>query len=188
MVSRRNASWWLAGIGLMLVMATTQSGVRAEQETSGAVIVMETSKGTLEFETYPAEAPRTVEQIVGLVNKGFYNGQRFHRVVPNFVVQWGDPQSRDMTKQARWGTGKSGTAIGVAEISERRTHKLHAIAMAHAEDPAQADSQMYITLAPQPNLDGKYTVFGQVISGADVPGKLEVGDMITKMYVKEGGS
>ena len=70
MVSRRNASWWLAGIGLMLVMATTQSGVRAEQETSGAVIVMETSKGTLEFETYPAEAPRTVEQIVGLVNKG----------------------------------------------------------------------------------------------------------------------
>ena len=152
------------------------------------IVVVETSKGTFEFETYSSEAPKTVEHIFRLVTRGFYDGQRFHRVVPKFVVQWGDPQSRDMTKKARWGSGGSGKSIGVAEISEKRTHKLHAVAMAHAGDPARADSQMYITLAPQPNLDGQYTVFGQVISGADVPGKLEAGDMIKKMSIKESES
>lgn len=152
------------------------------------VVIVETSKGTFEFETYSSEAPKTVEHIFRLVTRGFYDGQRFHRVVPKFVVQWGDPQSRDMTKKSRWGSGGSGKSIGVAEISEKRTHKLHAVAMAHAGDPARADSQMYVTLAPQPNLDGQYTVFGQVISGADVPGKLEAGDMIKKMYIKESES
>ncbi len=184
--SKRYASWWIVALGLTLGVAL--SGVRAEQAGPGPIIVMETSKGTLEFETYPEDAPKTVEQIVGLVNKGFYDGLRFHRVVPKFVVQVGDPQTRDMTKRDRWGTGRSGHAIGVAEISEKRTHKLHAVAMAHAGDAAQADSQFYITLAPQPRLNGQYTVFGQVTAGFDVPDKIEVGDMIKKMYVKEGSS
>jgi peptidyl-prolyl cis-trans isomerase B (cyclophilin B) len=151
---------------------------------AGPVVVVETVKGTFEFETYPNEAPKTVARIVELVNKRFYNGQRVHRVVPNFVVQLGDPTSRDMTKQADWGRMGSGTPIGVAEITKTRKHVRGAVAMAHAGDASRADSQWYVTLSPQPRLDGQYTVFGQVISGMDVVGKLQVTDRIIRVTVR----
>jgi cyclophilin family peptidyl-prolyl cis-trans isomerase len=151
----------------------------------GPIIVFETAtKGSFEIETYPKEAPRTVAHIVALVKRNFYNGQRFHRVVPGFVVQWGDPASRDMTKKDLWGRGGSGKPIGVAEINAVHTHKLGAVAMAHAGDPKLADSQMYVALAPLPRLDSGYTVFGQVISGMEVVQKLEVGDVIRRATVK----
>jgi cyclophilin family peptidyl-prolyl cis-trans isomerase len=151
----------------------------------GPIIVFETAtKGSFEIETYPKEAPRTVAHIVALVKRNFYNGQRFHRVVPGFVVQWGDPASRDMTKKDLWGRGGSGKPIGVAEINAVHTHKLGAVAMAHAGDPKLADSQMYVALAPVPRLDSGYTVFGQVISGMEVVQKLEVGDVIRRATVK----
>ena len=158
---------------------------------SGPIIVVETAKGTFEFETYPNEAPKTVAHILELVNKRFYNGLRFHRVVPGFVIQAGDPQTRDMTKRDSWGRGgaaSSGHAVGVAEFSKKHTHKKGAVAMAHAGDPAMADSQFYVTLAARPELDGKYTVFGQVISGADVPARIQVGDVIRRMMVKEAAA
>jgi cyclophilin family peptidyl-prolyl cis-trans isomerase len=152
---------------------------------AGPIIVVETEKGTFEFETYPNEAPRTVKQIVALVNKRFYNGQRVHRVVPGFVIQMGDPSSRDMTKKGDWGKGGSGTPIGAAEFTKTRTHVLGAVAMAHAGDAAKADSQFYVTLAPQPRLDGQYTVFGKIISGMDVVQKIVVGDRIIRATVRE---
>ncbi len=176
------------------VLAASLLGTTAALAQSGAagpIIVMETSKGTIEFETYPDDAPKTVAQIVGLVKKGFYTGLRFHRVVPGFVVQVGDPQTRDMSKKDMWGRGTaagSGKPIGVAEITKKRTHVKGAVAMAHAGDPAKADSQFYIALAPQPGLNGKYTVFGKVIAGLDVTEKIQVGDMIKKMSVREGGA
>jgi cyclophilin family peptidyl-prolyl cis-trans isomerase len=154
---------------------------------AGPVIVLDTSKGVIEFETYPNEAPKTVAHILNLAKRGFYNGQRVHRVAPNFVVQFGDPQTRDMTKKDLWGRGPgagSGKPVGVAEPHKNRGHKLGSVAMAHAGNPAQADSQMYITLRPTPELDGKYTVFGQVISGMDVVRKIEIGDVIKKASVK----
>lgn len=151
---------------------------------AGPIIVVETEKGAFEFETYPNEAPKTVKQIVGLVQKRFYNGQRVHRVVPGFVIQMGDPQSRDMTKKGAWGTGGSGTKIGAAEFSKTRTHVIGAVAMAHAGNAAEADSQFYVTLAPQPRLDGQYTVFGKIISGMDVVQKITVGDRIIRATVK----
>ena len=122
-----------------------------------------------------------------LTKKGFYNGQRFHRVVPGFVIQAGDPQTRDMSKREQWGRGAaagSGKPVGVAEFSKTHLHTTGAVAMAHAGDAAQADSQFYVTLGPKPALNGKYAVFGHVISGADVPAKIEVGDLIKRMYVK----
>jgi peptidyl-prolyl cis-trans isomerase B (cyclophilin B) len=154
---------------------------------AGPVIVVETSKGAFEFETYPDDAPKTVANIVALTKKGFYNGQRFHRVVPGFVIQAGDPQTRDMSKRDQWGRGAaagSGKPVGVAEFSKTHLHTTGAVAMAHAGDAAQADSQFYVTLGPKPALNGKYAVFGHVISGADVPAKIEVGDLIKRMYVK----
>ncbi|MDP3716443.1 MAG: peptidylprolyl isomerase [Acidobacteriota bacterium] len=151
---------------------------------AGPVVVVETEKGTFEFETYPNEAPKTVAHILGLINKRFYNGQRVHRVVPGFVIQMGDPQTRDMTKQAAWGNGGSGTTVGVAEISKTRTHVRGAVAMAHAGDAAKADSQFYVTLADQHRLNADYTVFGKVISGMDVVSKIAVTDRIVRVTVR----
>lgn len=154
---------------------------------AGPIIVFETAtKGAFEMETYPNEAPKTVAHILALVRRNFYNGQRVHRVVPGFVVQWGDPNTRDYTKRDRWGSGGSGKAIGVGEMNPKRTHRVGAVAVAHAGDPRMADSQMYVTLAATPRLDGDFTVFGQVISGMDVIRKLEVGDVIRRATVKDG--
>jgi peptidyl-prolyl cis-trans isomerase B (cyclophilin B) len=148
----------------------------------GPVLVVETVKGTVEIQTFPADAPKTVEHIVALAKRNFYNGLRVHRVVPGFVVQFGDPQTRDMTKRDRWGSGGSGRSIGVAEI--KRKHVVGAVAAAHIGDPRLGDSQMYITFAPQPKLDRDFTVFGQVTSGMDVARKLAVNDIIRRVIVK----
>jgi cyclophilin family peptidyl-prolyl cis-trans isomerase len=155
---------------------------------AGPVIVVETTRGAFAFETYPNEAPKTVAHIVQLVRQGFYDGQRFHRALPGFVAQWGDPRSRDTGKDADWGRGdaaSSGTPVGVPEIGKKRLHTKGAVAMAHPGDPAKADSQIYVTLADRPDLDGRYTVFGHLIAGAEVPARLQRGDLITRMYVRE---
>ena len=148
------------------------------------VLVVDTVKGTIEIETYPIEAPRTVEHIVALAQRRFYNGLRVHRVEPGFVVQFGDPQTRNMTRRATWGSGGSGTPIGVSEVSPERRHQLGAVAVAHPGNPTRADSQMYITFGPQPELDPDFTVFGQVVSGIDVARQLEETDVIKSITVK----
>jgi len=154
---------------------------------AGPVFVVETVKGTFEVETYPNEAPKTVDHVVGLIKRNFYNGQRILRIVPNQLVQFGDPQTRDMTKQAWWGRGfdaGSGHSIGVAEFSKKRLHKIGSVSMAHAGDAREADSQMFISLSPQPKWNGQYTVFGQVISGMDVVRKLAVTDRIVRVTLR----
>ena len=153
---------------------------------SGAspILVVETAKGTIEIETYPDEAPKTVEHIVALAERRFYNGLRVHRVVPGFVVQFGDPLTRDMTRRGIWGSGGSGTPIGVSEVSPTRKHRLGAVAVAHPGDPSLADSQIYIAFGPQPELDPDFTVFGQVVSGMDVAEELAVTDVIRRVTVK----
>ena len=152
---------------------------------AGPVLVIETEKGTIEIETYPNEAPKTVAHIVGLVNKRFYNGQRVHRVVPGFVMQFGDQQTRDMTKEKMWGRVE-GPAVGVAEFSKLRTHVRGAVGLAHNGDASKADTQMYVTLADTPRLNMKYAVFGKVISGMDVADKLRYADRIVRVSVREG--
>jgi peptidyl-prolyl cis-trans isomerase B (cyclophilin B) len=120
------------------------------------------------------------------VKRNFYNGLRVHRVERDFVVQFGDPLTRDMTKRDRWGTGDSGRPIGVFEKSPKRTHVTGAVALAHAGNPREADSQIYVALTPQPRLDGlNYAVIGQVIAGMDVVRKLQVNDVIRRATVKE---
>lgn len=171
-------------VALVALVFAAPVSAQAPAAPSGPVIVVETSRGVFEFETYPAEAPKTVARIVELVKQRFYNGMRIHRVVPGFVIQWGDPQTRDMTKKDRWGTGGSGKPIGAAEITKTRTHVLGAVAMAHAGDPSKADSQMYVTLAAVPRLNGQYTVFGKITSGMDVVQKIQAEDVIKRMTVK----
>ena len=183
---------FVAIVSLLLFASTTAAQNKpasAPAKTSpgaGPVVVVETEKGTFEFETYPNEAPKTVAHILALINKRFYNGQRFHRVVPNFVVQWGEPLTRDMTKEKSWGGGGSGKPVGVGEFSKLRLHTRGAVALAHPGNAAEGDSQIYVTTSNQPSLNGKYTVFGRVISGMEVVDKIRVPDRIVRLTVREG--
>lgn len=169
---------------------TTPAAGAAQAKTSpgaGPVIVVETSRGVIELETYPEDAPKTVEHIVALAKRRFYNGLRVHRVEPNFLIQLGDPQTRDYTKKDMWGRGPgagSGKPIGAAELSKRRTNVRGAVGMAHAGDPTQADSQFYILRKDSPSLNGKYVIFGKVISGMDVVDSIQVGDVVKRISVK----
>ena len=157
-------------------------------QRSAPLIVVETSKGTFAFDTYPREAPVSVAHIAKLARDGFYNGQRVHRAVPGFVAQFGDPQTRDLDKRSVWGRGaeaSSGSPVGVAEVTLKRKNLALAVGLAHAGEPAQADSQLYIMLEARPELDGQYAVIGQVVEGEDVPARLQVGDEIKRVYVRD---
>lgn len=151
-------------------------------------ITFETSAGSFTIETYPLDAPKTVAHIVALAKSGFYDGQRVHRALPGFVVQFGDPQTRDEGRRATWGRGvaaSSGEPIGAAEVLLKYKHRLGAVGVAHMGEPAQADSQIYIALDTRPELDGLYAIFGQVVDGIDVPTHLHVGDTIIRATVRE---
>ena len=136
-----------------------------------------TSKGNIVVALDASAAPQTVNNFVFLANQGFYDGLTFHRVVPGFVIQGGDPL----------GTGTGGPGYTVpAEI--KLPHVEGAIAMARLGDQqnpqrASSGSQFYITLAPTPNLDGAYTAFGHVTSGMDVVKKIAIGDTIQKIVI-----
>ncbi len=139
---------------------------------------IKTSKGSIVADLYPKDAPTTVNNFVFLAKDGFYDGLTFHRVVPGFVIQGGDPK----------GDGTGGPGYDVPpEIKAK--HTLGALAMARKGGPAQttpsSGSQFYITLAPQPSLDGQYTVFGQVTQGMDVVQKIAVGDKIDSVTIQE---
>ena len=150
-----------------MLCCTAPSARAAEVAGRRPVIVLETVKGTIEFETYPEEAPKTVARIVELVKKNFYNGLRFHRAEPNFVIQVGDPQiARHDAGSDWWGTRRQRQADRRRRRSRRSAGTCAARwrwrTPASAKD---ADSQFFIMLRAAPELDGKYTVFGQVING-----------------------
>lgn len=176
---------------MVAVVLLSSVGLTGRQTSPGAgpVVVLETARGNIEFETYPEEAPKTVAQILDLVKKGFYLGQRFHRAEPNFLIQVGDPTSRNVTLREWWGRKGSGKPIGASEITKKRRHVRGAVAMAYAgTDARSADSQFYILLKAHPELDAKYTVFGQVIKGMEVADKIQREDVLKKAYVKEGSA
>jgi cyclophilin family peptidyl-prolyl cis-trans isomerase len=171
---------------LTVAALTTVAGAQQKSPGAGPIVVLETVKGTIEFETYPEEAPKTVGRVLELVKKNFYNGQRFHRAEPNFVIQIGDPVSRDYSRQSWWGRQSSGTPIGVAEITKKRRHVLGAVSMAYpGTDRTAADSQFFILRRVAPEMDGKYTVFGKVLKGMDVVAKIQRGDVLKRAYLKE---
>jgi cyclophilin family peptidyl-prolyl cis-trans isomerase len=150
---------------------------------AGALVTVTTTRGSFTFETYPQEAPKSVEHILALVKRNFYNGQRISRVAPGFVVQFGDPLSRDMSKKDLWNTGGSFKIVGELEASPRRTHVVGAVALAHDGDARRSDSIMYITLREAHELDGKYNVIGKIIAGMPVVRASQVGDVIRRVAV-----
>ena len=143
-------------------------------------VTWETSKGTIEAELFPEEAPITVNSFAFLAREGFYDGLTFHRVVPDFVVQGGDPQGTGM--------GGPGYEITGEFIPDNPIpHSVGSLAMARSSDPDSAGSQFYFVLNRESaaQLDGSYAVFGQVTKGMDVVRQLAVGDVMTKVTVVE---
>ena len=137
---------------------------------------IDTTKNTLTLELYPRHAPKTVNNFVFLAREGYYDGVVFHRVIPNFVIQGGDPT----------GTGRGGP--GYAFEDEVRDnplkHETGVISMANA-GPNTNGSQFFITHSPQPHLDGHHTVFGKVVEGMDVVYAIREGDSMLKLSVEE---
>jgi cyclophilin family peptidyl-prolyl cis-trans isomerase len=168
-------------------IAIAQPKPAATAAPAGPVVTLDTAKGTIVFEMFPAEAPKSVEHILKLIKRRFYDGQCVHRVVAGQLVQFGDPQTRNATLKEWWGRGPgsgSGTVIGVTEISKKRVHRRGSVSLAHPGTPAAADSQMFFALrAASPAWDGKYTIVGQITQGLDVIPKLEVGDRIKRVTV-----
>ena len=122
---------------------------------------IETEKGNIVLELFVQDAPRTVNSFVFLAREGFYNGTTFHRVIPGFMAQGGDPT----------GTGTGGPGYAFEDEFSQRTHTAGALSMANS-GPNTNGSQFFITYTSQPQLDGRHTVFGQVIEGTDVLDKL----------------
>lgn len=139
------------------------------------VATIKTAKGDIVCELYPKDAPVTVNNFVSLARKGFYNGVTFHRVIPGFMAQGGDPT----------GTGRGGPGYKFQDEFSQRTHVTGALSMANS-GPNTNGSQFFICYAPQPHLNGKHTVFGQCIQGMDVLNKLVNGDKMTEVLITEG--
>jgi peptidylprolyl isomerase len=156
----------------VLILALSGASLRALERD---VCVIETEKGQLAFVMYPDVAPRTVARIRELVRGGFYRNIVFHRVVADFVVQAGDPT----------GTGEGGSGQTIpAEFSH--LHYLRgSVGMARSEDIHSNDSQFFICISDQPHLDGRYTLFGQLVRGEDVLQLIRQGDKILSMRLEE---
>jgi cyclophilin family peptidyl-prolyl cis-trans isomerase len=193
----KSPSKGVAAIALALAVAVTTAAIRqtkpastpsaAAKPAAGAapVIVCETAKGTFEIQTFAADAPKSVDHIVKLVQHGFYRGLRFHRVEAG-LVQIGDPQTRNVSLKNVWGTASSGTPIGVAELAKKHSHVRGAVGLAHPDpgSAAYADSQFYIMKIANAGLDARFVVIGQVTTGMDVVDKLEVADVLKNATIK----
>jgi len=129
-------------------------------------MLIKTNLGNIKIELYPDKSPKTVARIKELIESKFYDGIIFHRVIPDFVIQGGDPLGN--------GTGGSGTPIPDEFNNGLKHDKAGVVAMANSGRPSSQDSQFYITLAPLSFLDGKYTIFGQVLEGMDIVKKISL--------------
>tara|TARA_Y100000782_G_scaffold41136_1_gene45893 strand:- start:326379 stop:326897 length:519 start_codon:yes stop_codon:yes gene_type:complete len=163
----------IMGAAAMLA-ATTAS---AQDVPAGNMVVMNTTKGPVVIELYPNVAPKHVESFKTLIAKGFYDGLTFHRVVPGFVVQGGDPK----------GDGTGGPGYNVKAEFSNLPHKRGTVAAARSAHPDSAGSQFYIVLDENSvrHLDGQYTIFGQVVEGMENVDAIEMGDKMTDFTITE---
>ena len=134
---------------------------------------METDKGTINLELFDKDAPNTVANFTKLAKSGFYNGLKFHRVIPDFMIQGGDPT----------GTGGGGPGWKIKCEINKQKHTPGTLSMAHAGKDT-GGSQWFVTHSSQPHLDGRYTLFGQVVSGMDVVDRIQEGDRILSIRIQ----
>ena len=137
---------------------------------SNEVAIIKTSEGDMVVQFWNDAAPNTIENFKKLARSGFYDGTIFHRIVKRFMIQGGDPNSKDPAKESSYGEGGPGYKIK-AEFNDR-SHERGVISMARSSDPDSAGSQFFICLASVPRLDHQYTTFGRLIKGDDVLGRI----------------
>jgi peptidyl-prolyl cis-trans isomerase B (cyclophilin B) len=160
-----------------LIASTLVAAVAAEEKkeaspmsTSNEVAVIKTNEGDMVVQFWTDAAPNTIENFKKLARQGFYDSTIFHRIVKGFMIQGGDPNSKDPAKESTYGAGDPGYKIK-AEFNNH-SHDRGVISMARGPDPDSAGSQFFICLAPVRRLDGQYTTFGKLIKGDDVLDKI----------------
>lgn len=134
------------------------------------VAVFQTNHGEIVVGFFPDKAPEHVKAFKKLVSDGFYDGTRFHRVIPGFMIQGGDPNTKDLAKKSLWGTGGPGYQLK-AEFNDVK-HTRGVLSAARSQDRNSAGSQFFLMVANSPHLDGQYSAFGEVLSGMDVVDKI----------------
>jgi cyclophilin family peptidyl-prolyl cis-trans isomerase len=197
-ISRRIA----ISLPVLFVLATHAASAPAPPKgpTTGIpnpqITMVIAKRGTILIELYPNAAPKTVAHIVDLVNRKFYDGILFHRVIPEFVAQAGDPKTKridgaklkglsdlQVAQKFTIGNGGSGKKI---PLEPKLPHERGSVALARSQEIDSGDSQFFFNLKANHNLDSAYCVFGKVIKGMDVVDKIEIGDRITSMRVLRG--
>ena len=168
----------LSVLAVALLLSSALFAAEENQENppmnaSNEVAIIKTSEGDMVVQFWNDAAPNTIENFKKLARSGFYDGTIFHRIVKRFMIQGGDPNSKDPAKESSYGEGGPGYKIK-AEFNDR-SHERGVISMARSSDPDSAGSQFFICLASVPRLDHQYTTFGKLIKGDDVLGK--IGDM-----------
>jgi peptidyl-prolyl cis-trans isomerase B (cyclophilin B) len=152
------------------LFAAEETKENPPMNASDEVAVIKTSEGDMVVQFWNDAAPNTIENFKKLARSGFYDGTIFHRIVKGFMIQGGDPNSKDLGKESSYGQGGPGYKIK-AEFNDR-SHERGVISMARSSDPDSAGSQFFICLASVPRLDHQYTTFGKLIKGDDVLEKI----------------
>lgn len=164
--------------------STVKNSVSDFATIAATEATIKTTKGDIVVTLYREETPVTTANFLDLASKGFYDGIVFHRVIADFMAQVGDPQTKDESKKAVWGTGGPGYTI-IDEFNDSLKHDTAGVlSMANTGQPSTGGSQFFITFEPTPWLDGKHTVFGRVTQGLDVLKNIEQGDSITTITYK----
>lgn len=176
MIGLRAARKILWSVGVVALLAGGEPVLAGEPQvllTAGGKApraVITTKFGQMELVFFPELAPKHVESFLNLAKKGFYNGTLFHRVIPGFMIQGGDPNTKDPSKRHLYGMGGPGYTLP-AEFN-RIPHERGIVSAARAADPNSAGSQFFIMVGKAPSLDGQYTVFGEVVKGVEVADKI----------------
>lgn len=168
---------------VVLISACSSKVQKEEEMDKPLTAIVKTSKGNIEIKLYGENAPLTVANFVNLARRGFYDGIVFHRVIPNFMIQTGDPLSLDAAKDKQWGTGGPGYAFEDEVNSGLKHTQAGTLSMANS-GPNTNGSQIFITHVPTPWLDGKHTIFGQVTQGMQVVNDIRQGDKILTIVIE----
>jgi peptidyl-prolyl cis-trans isomerase B (cyclophilin B) len=164
-------------MGLALGLFTAQAADEPKKEekktvNTNEIAIIKTTEGDIVVEFWPEVAPKTVENFKKLAQQGFYDGTCYHRVIKGFMIQGGDPLTKDPSQESRWGMGDPGYKIK-AEFNDR-SHVRGVLSMARSQDPDSAGSQFFICHGNAAFLDRKYTAFGKLIKGDDVLEKIAI--------------
>ncbi|MEO6110892.1 MAG: peptidylprolyl isomerase [Nitrospiraceae bacterium] len=157
-------------LGMGALFAADKSPAEKADAAKGPKAIIKTKFGDMDIVFFPEKAPKHVENFIALAKSGFYNGTIFHRVIPGFMIQGGDPNTKDLNKPETYGQGGPSQRLK-AEFNDI-PHRRGILSMARTNDPNSAGSQFFIVVKDSNFLDGQYTVFGEVVKGMEVADKI----------------